>query len=126
MPTKKTTESAAPEAQLRRFIAKYDPAIRTLAEAALAQMRDRLPGAVETVYDNYNAMAIAFGATERRADFIFSITLYPRWVSLFFTAGAHLPDPSKILAGTGSNIRHIVLQDSSTLDQPAVRVLMRE
>lgn len=114
----------SPEAQLRGFIAKYDPEIRARAEASLKKMRARLPGAVEVVYDNYNALAIAFGPTERRTDFIFSITLYPRWVSLFFTAGASLPDPHKLLKGSGTAIRHIVLEETSTLDAPGVRALM--
>lgn len=116
----------SPQAQLRGFIAKYDPGIAALAEAALKKMRARLPGATAVVYDNYNGLAIAFGPNERRGDFIFSITLYPRWVSLFFTAGARLPDPQKLLKGSGTAIRHIVLDDASTLDQPAVRALMQE
>lgn len=117
---------ASAETQLRDFIAKYDPAIGKVAHAALKKMRALIPGAVETVYDNYNALAIAFGASERRGDFIFSITVYPRWVSLFFTAGASLPDPKKMLAGTGTAIRHIVLAGPETLDEPAVRALMAE
>jgi hypothetical protein len=40
---------------------------------ALAKMRARLPGAVELVYDNYNALAIGFGPTERTSEAVFSI-----------------------------------------------------
>ena len=68
-----------PEQRLAGFIAKYAPPIAKLAKAALAKMRARLPGACELVYDNYNALAIGFGPTDRTADLIFSITLYPRW-----------------------------------------------
>lgn len=114
----------SPEARLEGFLAKYDPKIRRVAQAALKTMRTRLPGAVELVYDNYNALAIAFGPTDRRTDLVFSITLYPRWVSLFFTRGADLPDPQKRLRGGGKTVRHIVLADASTLDEPEVRALM--
>lgn len=116
----------AAEAQLAGFIGKYTPEIQALAQAALKTMRARCPGAVELVYDNYNALAIAFGPTDRRSDIILSITLYPRWVSLFFTHGAALPDPQRLLKGSGTAIRHIVLDDAATLDRPAVRALITQ
>ncbi len=117
-------KALSPEEQLDAFIARYTPDVAAIAQEALAKMRRRLRGAVELVYDNYNALAIGFGATERPADLIFSITLYPRWVSLFFTNAADLPDPNKLLKGSGKAIRHIVLEDASVLDRPAVQALM--
>ncbi len=116
----------APAKQLAGFIDKYAPEIGTLARAAIDKMRTRLPGAIELVYDNYNALAVAFSPTERTSDVIVSITLYPRWVSLFFMRGAQLPDPQKLLKGTGKTVRHIVLEDAATLDKPAVRVLIAQ
>src|SRR5215813_14154091 len=106
----------APEEQLAGFIAKYTPEIGEMARAALARMRARLPGAIELVYDNYNALAIGFSPTERASDVIFSITLYPRWVSLFFFRGAGLPDPQKLLKGSGKQVRHIILENAANLD----------
>jgi Domain of unknown function (DU1801) len=87
-------------------------------------MRKRLPGAVELVYDNYNALAIAFGPSERVSEAIFSLALYPRWVSLFFVHGADLPDPKGLLKGLGTRIRHIVLRAAADLDQPDIKTLM--
>lgn len=87
-------------------------------------MRKRLPGAIELVYDNYNALAIGFGPTERVSDVIFSIAAFPRWVSLFFFHGVGLPDPEKLLRGSGNQARHIVLEESAVLDIPAVKALM--
>src|SRR5262245_55496511 len=115
----------APEEQLAGFIAKYTPEIGALAHAALAKMRARLPGAIELVYDNYNALAVGFGPTERTSDVIFSIALYPRWVSLFFFHGVGLPDPQKLLKGSGKTVRHIVLENVADLDKPAVKALMK-
>jgi hypothetical protein len=114
----------APEEQLAGFIARYTPEIGDMARAALAKMRARLPGAIELVYDNYNALAIGFSPTERTSDVIFSIALYPRWVSLFFFHGADLPDPQKLLKGSGKQVRHIVLKSAADLDKPAVKALM--
>src|SRR5438874_700773 len=110
--------------QLDEFISRYSPEVQKLARAALAKMRKRLPGAVQLIYDNYNALAIAFSATDRRSDIVLSIALYPRWVSLFFMHGAALPDPRKLLRGSGKTVRHIVLADASDLDAPAVEALI--
>jgi hypothetical protein len=114
----------SPEIQLAGFIARYSPAIAARAQSILTRMRDKLPGAVELVYDNYNALAIGFGPTERASEVIFSIALYPRWVSLFFLQGASLPDPQNLLKGNGKVVRHIVIENSAMLDEPAIQELM--
>lgn len=116
----------SPEYQLETFIAKFTPEVGDLACAALEKMRLRLPGAIELVYDNYNALAIGFGPTERTSEALFSIALFPRWVSLFFMDGASLPDPDKLLKGSGKVARHIVLEDAATLDRPAVQALITQ
>ncbi|MBI3782303.1 MAG: DUF1801 domain-containing protein [Deltaproteobacteria bacterium] len=115
-----------PESDLAGFLRKYTAEIAATAEAALAKMRSLLPGALELVYDSYNGLAIAFGPNERTSEAIFSITLYPRWVSLFFTKGAALNDPRGLLRGSGKTIRHIVLDDAAKLDEPAVRALIAQ
>ncbi len=116
----------SPEQQLAMFIDKYDPAIATFARDALARMRERLPGAVEMVYDNYNALAVGFGRTDRTSEAVFSITLFPRWVSLFFMQGAQLADPEHLLRGTGKQARHIVLRDPEMIATPPVEALIAE
>jgi hypothetical protein len=84
----------SPAAQLDAFLDKFTPDIAAQARIALRRMRARLPGALELVYDNYNALAIGFSPTDRTSDAIFSIALFPRWVSLFFLLnGTRLRDP---------------------------------
>ena len=90
----------------------------------LSRLRKKLPGAIEIVYDNYNALAIGFGPSEKASEAIFSIAVFPRWVSLFFLQGAKLPDPDKVLKGRGTRTRYIVLTDLKILEQPAVKKLM--
>ena len=118
----------SPEAQLKRFIAKFTPDIAALAEAALAEMRDRFPNAIQLVYDNYNALAIGFGPTERASDAIFSIALYPKSVNLcFLQAGkVGLNDPGKLLQGSGTTNRFIPLRSATALDAPEMQDLMAQ
>ena len=119
-----------PAKQLASFIQKFTPEIATLAQAVLATMRKRYPTALELVYDNYNALAIGFGPTERASEAIFSIAVFPRWISLFFLqaqkASTPLPDPENRLQGSGSVVKHIRLASAKTLDEPAIRQLMQE
>jgi hypothetical protein len=115
-----------PEKQLALFMAKYSPAISGLAEEAVAMMRARLPGAFEIVYDNYNALVIGFGPSERPSEAIFSIALYPKWVTLFFLHGAALNDPGKLLKGSGRRVRHVVIRQAADLDTPGVRDLVSQ
>jgi len=113
-----------PEQELEKFISRFTPEVAIQTREALAWMRARLPGAIELVYDNYNALAIAFGPTERSSDAIFSIAVFPRWVSLFFLHGATLPDPHSLLQGSGIVVRHIVLEGTHTFESPHIKKLM--
>jgi hypothetical protein len=106
------------------FLAKFEPHVAVAARSALARLRKRLPGATELVYDNYNALAIGFGPSDKASEAIFSIAVFPRWVSLFFLQGAKLPDPDGVLQGAGTKVRHIVLTEPSVLEQSSVKKLM--
>ena len=116
--------AASPTAQLRAFLAKFSPEIAARAQAILKKMRARYPSALELVYDNYNALAIGFGPTERASEVIFSIAIYPNWINLFFLQGKTLPDPKKMLQGSGNQVRHIRLTSPEMLDEPAIVALM--
>ena len=117
---------ATAKAQLDAFIAKYSPEVAKLGRTAIARMRKLLPAAHVLVYDNYNALAIGFGPSERTSEIVFSIAFYPRWVSLFFAKGVDLSDPHKRLKGSGSVVRHVVLTEIAVLDDPQIRELMQQ
>src|SRR5262245_59090891 len=116
--------SGAAQRRLDVFMARYSPEVAALARAALDKLRERLPGAIEMVYDNYNALVVGFGPTDRPSEAVLSIALYPRWVTLFFLHGAKFPDPQRRLKGSGKQVRQIRLEDETTLDEPAVRALI--
>lgn len=116
----------SPERRLAKSLAEYTPAIAAQTKAVLAAMRARLPGAVEMVYDNYNALVVGFGAEERPREAVFSIAVYPDHVTLVFIWGAGLFDPDNLLRGEGNQVRHIRLDGPETLDAAPVRALMAE
>ena len=112
-----------PQEQLDTFIDKFTPDIAATIRRAVAMVSARLPGATILVYDNYNALAIAFGAGEKRQSIICSVAGYPRWVSLFLSNGPTLPDPEGLLEGEGSTVRHLKLI-GERMGSPAVAALI--
>ena len=113
-----------PTQQLNAFIAKYSPEVAATGRAVLKKLRARIPGAVEMVYDNYDGLVVGYSPTDRPSDAIFSIILFPRWVTMCFLFGAFLDDPQKILKGSGSRVRNVRLASADDLDSPAIRALV--
>lgn len=116
--------TASPQQQLDVFLDRYTPEIAAAARRSLRDLRRRVPGATEMVYDNYNALGVGFGPDDRPAHIVFSIVAYPRWVTLFFMQGAGLADPAGLLRGSGTRVRHIVLATAQTLASTEVDALI--
>lgn len=112
------------ESRIRAFIDRFMPEIAARAHACRAAVQARLPTAFELVYDNYQALAIGYGTSERQRDIVLSIALYPRVVRLFFYYGIALPDPTGRLSGEGKQVRHLSLEGPQTLAEPAVEALI--
>jgi len=120
-------KSAAPvltDRQLTAIINGRSPEMATLTRAVLGKMRQRLPGAVELVYDKKNALVIGFCSAARASNVITSIATYTKWINVYFFEGDTLPDPEGLLQGTGSMVRSIRVTEASVLDRPAVRALI--
>ena len=114
------------EAQLEAFIAKFDPELAALTRALYARLKTRLPGAVIMVYDNYNALAIGFGAAEKPKQAVLSLAVFPKRPSLCFVWGRDLPDPHGLLEGGGNQVRFVGLPNVEVLDDPRVDALIAE
>jgi hypothetical protein len=120
----RTEKKPSPSQQVEDFISKFDPAIAKLARSVRRAMRKRFPTAVELVYDNYNALAMGFGPTERSSDVIVSVAVYARGVNLYFMYGRSLPDPKKLLQGQGNQGAFIRVENIEVLKDPGVNTLL--
>jgi len=88
-------------------------------------MRKRLRGANELVYDNYNFLVIGYSPTERPSDCILSIAAGANGVDLMFPyGGAALPDPQRLLLGSGKLNRFIRVESAKALGRPEVEALI--
>jgi hypothetical protein len=112
------------EEQLKSFIAKFEPKNQTLIRAVRKVLGKRLPTANELVYDNYNFFVIGYCSSERPSDCIVSIAAGANGVGLSFYRGATLPDPQRILLGSGSQNRFIRIESAETLVRPEVEALI--
>jgi hypothetical protein len=117
------TES--PANQITGFIAKFDPKVARLIRSLRVALRKRFPTAFELVYDNYNFLVFGFCTTGRASDCLVSLAAQAKGVSLCFYWGATLPDPHKILQGSGNQVRWIRLESAATLGRPEVEALLR-
>ena len=103
----------SPASQLKSFLAKFNPEMANLVRAFRSAMRKRFPTANELVYDNYNFFVIGYCPTEVPSDCRISLAANSKGVNLNFLDGSKLPDPHKLLLGSGSLNRFLRLQDAA-------------
>ena len=96
MKRKSSKAAASSQKQLDSFLARFTPELATLGRRALVKMRKRLPNAIELVYDNYNALVIGFGSSERPSDRFFDRALSSPGRS-GFSAGSQAPRPAQMI-----------------------------
>jgi hypothetical protein len=120
----KGRSSAEAETQLKGFISEFAPNHQRLIRAVRQSLRRQFPTAFELVYDNYNFFVIGYGPTERPSESILSMAAGANGVGLCFIHGAKLPDPEKILIGSGKQTRFIRLESVDVLSRPEVRALI--
>ncbi len=114
----------AAEKQLKGFIDKFEPRHQALIRAARKALRKRFAGAFELVYDNYNFFVIGYSPTERTSDAIVSLAAAANGARLFFLQGRTLPDPKKVLLGSGSVVRSVRLESVDVLARPEIEALV--
>jgi len=128
MSAKKGPSVAGPsaEAQVRALVARFAPVHVRLIGAARRWLRKRLPTAMEVVYEYRDCFVISFSPDERGYEGALAIRASADGVKLYFNQGKGLPDPAKLLKGSGIQVRWISLEGTSTLARPEVVRLVDE
>src|ERR1043166_2986157 len=124
MISRKTASESNAETRLRSFIVKFAPEDQRLIRAVRGAVRKRFPTANELVWDNYNFFVIGYSPTERPTDSIVSIAARANGIGLCFIHGASLPDPKKLLLGSGKQTRFIRVESAKKLLHPDVEALI--
>lgn len=116
--------TATPEARLRALIAKLDPGQQKLVRSVRAALRKRLPAANELVYDYAHSLVIGYTPSEHGIQAVVALSARADEVALYFNQGHTLPDPKKLLKGSGRQTRFIQVEAASELRRPEVEALI--
>lgn len=116
---------AEPEAALLKFLSAYDASVQNIFLKTRALVAAQAPKAHETIWDAYNAVAVAFSYTGKWTQAFIHIAAYSSHVNLGLNNGATLPDPEKILEGSGNKIRHIKIRSEADLKQSHILEFVR-
>ena len=118
------SEKPTPEAQLRSFNDRFDPTHQKFIRSVRAAVRKRFPTANELAYDYSSFFVLAYSPTDRGIDAIVSIAARADRVELYFNHGPQLPDPKKLLLGSGKQTRFVRLEAASQLAHPDVEAFL--
>jgi hypothetical protein len=114
------------EAEVRTLITKFAPAHLRLINAMRRWLRKRLPTAHEIVYEYRDNFVISYSPNEHGYEGVLGIRASANGVKMFFNHCKELPDPAKLLQGSGSQCRSIDVEGASTLARPEVASLTDE
>ena len=124
MTVKRDRREATPEARLRSCVDRLDPKNQKLVWAVRAALRKRLPTANKLAYDSGRHLVIGYSPTDRGIESVVAIKAEPTGVSLYFSQGPQLPDPKRILRGSGKQTRFVQVEAASRLAHPDVEALI--
>ena len=82
------------------------------------------PDVVEVPWPKQKIIGYGVGPKKMSEHYCY-IGAFKKHVNLGFYYGAILPDPQRLLEGTGKNLRHIKVNTLEAVDQPAVRDMLR-
>ena len=96
-------ERRAAEARLRSLLTKFAPdSLRQIA-AVRGKLRKRLPTAHEVVYEYRDCCVISISPSGQGYEGVFALRASADSVKLYFNQGKGLPDPTKVLQGSGGH-----------------------
>jgi hypothetical protein len=113
----------APES-LILYLSPYGQEINALYLETRKFVLEEAPGAIELIYDAYNAVSCVYSQSETLKDAFCHVVAYSDHVNLGFNRGSELPDPYNLLRGNGKKIRHIQIFEDKDLSEPGCKALV--
>jgi Domain of unknown function (DU1801) len=109
--------------EAEQVLGSYAPEIQNLALAARDFVLEMIPDISQMV--DVKARIIGFGYSEHYADQVCMLMPTKAGVNLGIAYAIELPDPKKLLEGTGKLHRHVKLKSESDLGNPALKNLLK-
>ena len=115
-----------PNKQLIEFLKPYNSDIQELAFELRNFIVEIVPEANELIWDNYNAVAIAYSKSEKLKDAFCHIAVYSKYVNFGFNRGTELTKQKVQLEGKGKLIRHLKVTDINTFPKGPLKEMILE
>jgi hypothetical protein len=110
---------------LSGLLHRYDQPVRDLAVRLRRVVLGEMGPCHEFIYDAGYTVAVWYSSTGRMMEGACFIAVYTKHVNLGFSRGALLPDPHRLLKGTGKSMRHITMQTRGDVERSEVRDYIR-
>ena len=118
----KEVKSTPPGTDVTALLASFTPEVRDLALAARSFVLETIPNLIEMA--DAKARIIGYGYSPRYADQVCMLMPTKVGVNLGIAYAMELPDPKKLLQGTGKLHRHVKLKNKLDLDNVALHALL--
>lgn len=102
-------------AELTAFLQAFPQRIAEEALQLRAWVWELYPSANELIYDNYNALAIGWGLSDKLGDVFCGIAVYSH-INFGFNRGNELRDERHLLKGDGKQYRYILHNNNFPYD----------
>ena len=106
------------------ILSKYDEQLATLASTLRVFLLKELKEITEIPDPAANMIAYGYGPGYK--DMIGTILLSKKGVKLGFYTGSELPDPAKLLTGSGKVHRYVEIKSAADIKNPGLKKLLAE
>ena len=112
--------------ELHKFLTPYDSKIQILTIQLREFITNMIPDANELIWDNYNAVAIAYSKSEKLKHAFCHISVYSKHVNFGFNRGAELKNYKIKLEGKEKLIRHFTVKNIDSFPKDEIKKMILE
>jgi hypothetical protein len=107
---------------VNEFLATYPPGVKEIALKTRELVVQTVPHATETI--DRSARLLGYGYGPGYKDTICTLLLSKTGVKVGIARGTELPDPHRLLQGSGKVHRHVQLKCPADVDHPGLKQLL--
>jgi len=115
-----------PHPELKLFLNPYSPTIQDLTLAVRKFTLDLVPNTYELIWDNYNAVAMAYSKSDKLKDAFCHIAVYAHHINFGFNRGAELTKRDLKLNESGKLIRHLKITSIEDFKSADLKLMVYE
>ena len=116
------TQQTTANKNIDAFLTQYDEQVFTNALKLREVLLANLPDIIEQI--DIPAKMIAYCYGQKYVELICVIIPSKKGLKLGFNRGVDLPDPDKLLEGTGKIFRYVVIKSDKQINSPSIKKLL--